>query len=61
MATQVVSRIRELLEIEVPLAEFFDHPTVSAMAECVDSIRWAVESHETSLGNESDDRQEGEL
>src|SRR5690606_17763149 len=33
-ATQVVARLRDILEIEVPLRQFFDHPTIA------DTARW---------------------
>jgi amino acid adenylation domain-containing protein len=37
MATQVVSRIRDAFEVEVPLTTFFEHATVAALAEHIDT------------------------
>jgi acyl carrier protein len=40
MATQVVSRMRAQLDIELPLSEMFGYPTVAELAQKVDLIRW---------------------
>ena len=42
MATQVVTRIRETLDIDLPLRHFFDHPTVAATARWVHENRAAA-------------------
>src|SRR5262249_10866234 len=36
LATQVISRIRETFQVEIPLAALFDHPTVTGLAEVID-------------------------
>jgi acyl carrier protein len=36
LATQVASRVRESLQVELPLREFFESPTVASMAEAVE-------------------------
>jgi amino acid adenylation domain-containing protein len=38
-ATQVVSRIRDVLDVELPLRHFFDHPTISDTAAWVRANR----------------------
>jgi acyl carrier protein len=40
IATQVVSRMREQLGIELPLSEMFGYPTVGELAQKLDLIRW---------------------
>ncbi|HTU46962.1 MAG TPA: amino acid adenylation domain-containing protein [Bryobacteraceae bacterium] len=37
MATSVIARIRDLFRVEVSLREFFAHPTIAGLAECIES------------------------
>ena len=39
LATQIMSRIREELQIEVPLRSLFESPTIADLAEALDRIR----------------------
>ncbi|MCL5997211.1 MAG: amino acid adenylation domain-containing protein, partial [Chloroflexi bacterium] len=39
LATQVVSRVREAFQIELPLRALFDHPSVVALGACIDAER----------------------
>ena len=41
-ATQIVSRIRNELQVAVPLRTVFDHPTVAQLAEAVAVCGWEV-------------------
>jgi amino acid adenylation domain-containing protein len=36
LATQVISRLREALQLEIPLRVFFDEPTVAGLAQAID-------------------------
>ncbi len=38
LATAVITRLRKILQIEIPLPLLFDHPTIMFMAEALDSL-----------------------
>jgi acyl carrier protein len=40
-AIQVISRVRSVFGVEIPVAEFFQNPTVSGIATAVDRLRSA--------------------
>ena len=62
IATQAVSRIRSELETEITLAEFFQHPSVSALAELIENRRWArAEDQPARNGADPGAFEEGEL
>ena len=54
MATQVVSRIREQLGIELPLSEIFEYSTVAELAQKIQIIQW---SNQEFRGDESEERE----
>lgn len=37
-ASQVISRVRRTLQVEIPLATFFEHPTVAGLASCTAAL-----------------------
>ncbi len=44
MATQLLSRVRERFQVEIPLRSLFENPTVAHMAEIIDSTRTTQQS-----------------
>ncbi|MGA9767772.1 MAG: amino acid adenylation domain-containing protein, partial [Blastocatellia bacterium] len=39
LATQVVSRLQKVLQIEIPLRSLFEHPTIAALAENIETVQ----------------------
>jgi len=61
LATQLISRIRSAFRLELPLQAAFEHPTISAMSEEIETIRWALEGLTHSAENQEAQRVSGEL
>jgi acyl carrier protein len=58
LAIQLLSRIRDGLQVEISVKAFFESSTVADMAKAVSAIRWAVQSladHEPATYGEGND------
>ncbi len=40
LATQVTARARDLLQVEIPVRQIFENPTVAGLARFIESLRW---------------------
>ncbi|MFP2903719.1 MupA/Atu3671 family FMN-dependent luciferase-like monooxygenase [Pyxidicoccus sp. 3LFB2] len=60
MATQVASRIREALQVELPLERLFKETTISGLAEHLDTLLWAAKPSAPAFADAAR-REEGEL
>ncbi|MBW4538429.1 MAG: amino acid adenylation domain-containing protein [Myxacorys chilensis ATA2-1-KO14] len=49
LATQLTSRIRDSLQVDVPLQLLFESPTVAEVAEYIETVRWATAVHPTEI------------
>src|SRR5262247_1462910 len=46
LTTQVISRIRQTLAVEIPVRTLFEHPTISALAESIETVMWLTRSND---------------
>jgi len=62
-ATQIVSRIRNVFQLDLPLRAIFQTPTVAGLAETIDSMRTddAIEERRLSLLTEIEQLSEAEI
>ena len=58
---QVVSRVRQALQVEILMSNLFELPTVADLAERVETLRWATQGIQAAEGETADDYEEGEL
>ena len=61
IATQVISRVRDAFQIELPLRSLFENPTVAGLGESIETIRWLARSQQTVQSAAMINREEGEL
>ena len=61
LATQLISRVRDAFQVEVPLRDLFETPTVAGLAEKIETFRWAAQSPQVLPLAGSGDREEGVL
>jgi amino acid adenylation domain-containing protein len=59
LATQVIARLREAFQVELPLRSLFEAPTVADQAEYIETVRWAAQHVQappsTALGNREEE------
>lgn len=53
LATQLVSRIRDRFQIELPLRSIFETPTIAELAKNIEALRWEIRGDSHSLINSS--------
>jgi amino acid adenylation domain-containing protein len=61
LAIQIVSRLRQSLQIEILLPKLFELPTVVDLATHISNLRWAAQSECSGEEEVDEDYQEGEL
>ena len=61
LATQLLSRLRETFQIELPLRYVFETPTVAGLSKSIETVRWAAQGRQNLSAVEENDRDEGEL
>lgn len=61
LATQVLSRVRNQFEVDIPLQTLFESPTVATLAALIDTIRWTGNRVRAGAATPAGEREEGEL
>ena len=61
LAAQVMARIPERFGVTLPLSRIFETPSLEALAELIETVRWAVEERESGASGEEIAREEGEI
>jgi acyl transferase domain-containing protein/acyl carrier protein len=61
LATQVISRIREEFEVDLPMPSFFNQPTLAGMADNIDTICWASQQKSATAPGGHEPREKFEL
>jgi acyl carrier protein/ubiquinone/menaquinone biosynthesis C-methylase UbiE len=51
LATQLISRVREAFNVNLPLNTLFETPTVKGIADAVDTLNWALNSEPEFSGD----------
>jgi amino acid adenylation domain-containing protein len=55
LATQLLSRIRESFQIELPVHRIFETPTVAGLADHLESLRWATQGAPANIGSAAEE------
>ncbi len=61
LGIQVVSRLRQVFQVEILMSTLFQLPTIAALAERVETLLWANQGVAAAHGDLADDDEEGEL
>ena len=61
LATRLAAQVREAYQVELPLSRLYERPTITSLAEYVDTVSQAHQWGPAGAGVETGEREEGEL
>jgi acyl-CoA synthetase (AMP-forming)/AMP-acid ligase II/acyl carrier protein len=61
LATQLISRLCDTFEMELPLNSIFEFPTIARLARHIDTMIWATRGHKKNHRVADESRMEGEI
>jgi amino acid adenylation domain-containing protein len=61
LATQVISRVRDSFQVQLPVRDLFQASTIAGLAEKIDALQWITASTDASCIDSEKNREEGEL
>jgi len=61
LAAQVVARVQQSFDVQLPLRHMFETPTVAGLTETIETILWAVQSSTAGTGDSDEGREVGEI
>jgi amino acid adenylation domain-containing protein len=61
LATQVISGLRDALQVELPLGTLFEAPTVAELSDRIETVQWARQQLQASETDTTSDYKKGRL
>ena len=61
IATRMLSRVREVFQVELPWGRLFESPTLAGTARSIDALRWVKNNSSAAVNSADGARDAGEI